>query len=108
VETIKIETELVEETLEVRLIGEFDLQSFDAVDEVLGNAMMGGGHDLLVDLRGVTFIDSSGIRALMRAESRAVAAGRHLRLIKGPENVHRVFVLAGLDTRLDIANGDGS
>jgi anti-anti-sigma factor len=56
---------------------------------------------LAFDLSAVTFIDSSGIRALLRAHLRAEEAGTHLRLMAGPPNVHRVFEVAGLDKRLD-------
>jgi anti-anti-sigma factor len=106
VETFKVEADHTGETYRIRLIGEFDLPAFDQVDTLLKEAQMGTVHGVLVDLRGVTFIDSSGIRALVRAHKRGAEGAGHLRLIRGPHNVHRVFELAGLDSRLDFVEGD--
>ena len=39
-----------------------------------------GGSDLVMDLSAVTFMDASGLSALMRADGGARQAGRHLRL----------------------------
>lgn len=105
-ETFKVEAEQAGGTFQVRLKGEFDLQAFDQVDKLLTDAQMGSGHGVLLDLRAVTFIDSSGIRALVRAHKRGAAGAGPLRLIRGPDNVHRVFELAGLDSRLEFVEGD--
>jgi anti-sigma B factor antagonist len=106
VEAFKVEAAQTGETLQIRLIGEFDLPAFDQVDTLLTDAQRGNSHDVLVDLRGLTFIDSSGIRALVRAHKRGVEGALPLRLIRGPHNVHRVFELAGLDSRLDFVEGE--
>lgn len=107
-ETFKVKAEQEGETYRVRLIGEFDLQAFDQVDTLLTDAQMGTSQTVLVDLRSVTFIDSSGIRALVRAHKRGTAGAGPLRLIRGPDNVHRVFELAGLDSRLEFVEGDNA
>jgi hypothetical protein len=44
-----------------------------------------------VDLRGLTFIDSTGLRALMMAKQRAQSRGTKLSIIPGPRAVMRVF-----------------
>lgn len=100
-ETFKVESDATGSTMEVRLIGEFDLSAYEEVDQLLTNAQANSGHDVVVDLRALTFIDSSGIRALLRAALRAKELGGHLRLIPGADNVQRVFELAGLDKKFD-------
>jgi len=89
-------------TLEVRLVGEFDLAGFDIVDKHLEQAQLNGQPDVTLDLRGLTFMDSSGIRAILRAVGRAEASknGR-LRVIPGPPNVQRVFEISGVEDRLE-------
>jgi anti-anti-sigma factor len=101
VETLKIEAVELGATLRVRLSGEFDLVAYKEVDELLANEQMNGRHDVIVDLRGLSFIDSSGIRALLQANMRAEEVGGRLRLIPGPDNVRRVFELAGLDEKFE-------
>jgi anti-anti-sigma factor len=54
-------------------------------------------------------MDSTGLRLLVTADLRLRADGRELRLVAGPEPVHRVFRLALLEDRLtfvdDVADG---
>jgi anti-anti-sigma factor len=104
VETFKVETYRTGATLQVRLTGDFDVEVFDHVHELLRDAQTESKHDVVVDLRGVTFIDTSGIRALVFAALRAGEVDGEFRLIRGPDNVHRVFELAGLDSRLDFVD----
>lgn len=84
----------------IGLVGEFDLFAFDEVDQLLADSQSEEDLRVVVDLRALEFIDSTGMRALVRAHARAEAAGGQLRLIRGPATVQRVFELAGLDGRL--------
>ena len=57
---------------------------------------------LVVDLGEVTFMDSTGIRLLLRAREHALQRGASLLVVRGPEDVMRVLELVGLDAQLDI------
>jgi len=105
VSTFRIETERQSGQLMIRLFGAFDLSAFEQVDELLAAAQLDGDSDVLVDLRSLGFIDSSGIRALLGAHGRAEAIGARFRLIRGPEPVQRVMELTGLDRRLHFVDG---
>ncbi len=48
---------------------------------------------IVVDLTGVTFMDSSGLHLLLDAQQRAARDSGRLRLIRGPRRVNRVFEL---------------
>jgi anti-sigma B factor antagonist len=104
VANFKVETDQKAGELLVRLYGEFDILAFGEVDQLLTGAQSEGDRRVVVDLRTVEFIDSSGIRALVRAHKRAADTGGAFRLIRGPKTVHRVFEVAGLDTRLDFGD----
>ena len=88
----------------VRLFGDFDITGFKQVDEELARIQADGRPTVTLDLRGLTFIDSSGIRAILRADARARALGRRLRLIAGPVRVHKVFQITRLDDRLEFVD----
>lgn len=69
------------------------------VDQFLAHAdrlMESGGGVIDVDLGGVTFIDSSGLGALVRLQNSATAAGRRLQLSNVPRSVARILDLTGL------------
>jgi anti-anti-sigma factor len=59
--------------------------------------------ELVVDLRDVTFMDSTGIRLLLFAREHARRCGASLVIVRGPDEVMRVLELVGLDDQLDIA-----
>jgi anti-anti-sigma factor len=77
--------------------GELDLASAPALEESLAAL---AGWDLLVDLVELAFIDSTGLRVLLGAYTRARAAGRGFRLTPPEPEVMRIFRCVGLADRL--------
>ena len=55
----------------------------------------------MLDLRGVAFMDSSGLRLIAVSSQRAQELGRRLALVPGPEQVMRVFEITRMRERLD-------
>jgi len=96
----------------VRLSGELDISTAAALERVLADfAVAGEPSRIVMDLRGLRFMDSTGLRLLVTADLRLRREGRELALIAGPEAVHRVFRLALLEERMTFVdgspNGDG-
>jgi anti-sigma B factor antagonist len=60
---------------------------------------------VVLDLRGLEFMDSSGLRLVVMADMRAREAGRRFALIRGGETVHRVFEITRMSDRLDFVAG---
>jgi anti-anti-sigma factor len=79
----------------VRLQGELDLASADAMEERLAAIEEQRPARVVIDLGGLAFIDSSGLRVLLLADSRARESGFELVLVPGPEPVQRVFEMTG-------------
>lgn len=82
------------------LEGEFDLLGLDPARTALGELLAGDATAIAIDLSGLSFIDSSGLRFMMEAHRSCVERGRDLRLIPGGPDVQRVFSLTGLDAVL--------
>ena len=61
---------------------------------------------VVLDLRELTFIDSSGLHAIIDADRRIRRAGRRLVVLRGPANVDRLFTLTGSSDRLEIGDLD--
>ena len=75
--------------------GELDLASAPALDVALRDADADGTR-VVLDLRGLTFIDSTGLRTVLQADARARSDGHELLIVRGGAAVHRVFVMAGV------------
>jgi anti-anti-sigma factor len=76
--------------------GDLDISGVEEFLRHAARLLDDGAHILDVDLGGVTFVDSSGLGALVRLERRATADGRQLRLANVPRAVSRVIALTGL------------
>src|SRR3954453_20653848 len=88
----------------VSLRGELDLSTVGKVDDELQNVEASGPRGVLLDLSSLTFLDSTGLRCVVRADERARGEGRRLVVVKGPEAVQRVFEITRLEDRLEIVD----
>ena len=92
----------------VALRGELDLTTVGAAEAALAEIERApGATTLVVDLRALRFMDSTGLRLLLGAETRARRRGARLLVVRGPEAVDRVFRLALLDGRLTFVDHPG-
>jgi anti-sigma B factor antagonist len=83
--------------------GDVDLRTAPALREAL-QAALSEASCLVLDLRSVTFMDSSGIRLVVEAQQSTAADGIALAVVPGPEHVQRVFDLSGLTDRLTLVD----
>lgn len=90
----------------VRLVltGELDISSAGKVEEELSRLESTSPALILLDLRGLEFMDSSGLRTIVSADSRARDNGRRLAIVRGPAAVQRIFDVTRLDERLQIVD----
>ncbi len=58
----------------------------------------------MLDLSGLTFMDSTGARLVLQANARSRADSCRLTLLRGPRAVQRVFELTGLTELLPFAD----
>jgi anti-anti-sigma factor len=82
----------------VTVSGELEVASSQALEHEL--AKLHGPATVVVDLRGLTFIDSTGLGVLVRAHQVAKEQGRRFGLVRGNGQVHRLLSLTGLDQEL--------
>jgi anti-sigma B factor antagonist len=101
---LEVETEDREDGVQLALKGELDLSTIEKVEQELTRAEDGGHRVIVLDLSGLTFLDSTGLRTIVTADQRARRADRRLVVVKGPETVHRVFTITRLDERLEMVD----
>jgi anti-sigma B factor antagonist len=102
----RLVTEVSEDgrSVAVALIGELDISEAPGVEETLSEIERRRPPLLVLDLRGLSFLDSSGLRLILEADVRAREEGRRLTVVRGPDAVHRVFSISLLDKRLDFVD----
>jgi anti-anti-sigma factor len=84
----------------VRLTGELDISCAEAIERTIEEVERTTNGNLVIDLRALEFMDSTGLRLILSADARARDRGSELVIVRGPEPVDRVFRMAALDRRL--------
>ena len=82
------------------LDGEFDMAGVVRFWGYVSAVLAPHPLSIKVDARGLTFIDSSGLMALVRARDAAVEAGVAFRVVKPSPAVRRLAELAGVEVLL--------
>lgn len=105
---MQVTTEILENTQLGRAAvispdGEVDMHESPKLRAALIEAIAGGPAAIVVDLAGVTFIDSSGVATLVEAMKLAKAAGLTLVLAGMNDKVRDVFALARLENFFRLA-----
>src|SRR5436309_11893955 len=99
---LSLETREEQGAVRIALAGELDLSSALTFDEDVRRAEERLPGTLILDLRRLRFMDSTGLRLTMSAQSRARTRGRRLAIVMGNDAVRRLFRLAGVNRRLEI------
>jgi anti-anti-sigma factor len=86
----------------VTVAGEVDITNADGLRDALLSALNAGAADLIADMTQVTFLDSAGVTALVRAARRATATDATLRLAVRAPAVLRVLSLVGIDRLIPV------
>ncbi|MEW2304955.1 STAS domain-containing protein [Streptomyces sp. NPDC006655] len=98
-------------TLSVRVRGELDYDTGDDLIDIVAEHLAADGappHEVRVDFHGLTWIDSTGLAALLMVHRRTSAVGATLRLDNRPEVLERVLRLTNvLDHLTAGASGQG-
>ena len=104
---LEFETREDPKATRVALRGELDLSTADKVERELRRVEQTGAGIVVLDLTGLTFLDSTGLRLIVGADQRARESDRRLAIVKGPPTVQRVFSITKLDERLDMVDDAG-
>jgi anti-sigma B factor antagonist len=90
------------ERVVLRLAGELDLASVPTLERAVQDATLDRAAEIVLDLRGLEFIDSTGLRAILLQDKRSTEHGQTFALVRGPEQVQRLMRMTGVDEHLKI------
>jgi stage II sporulation protein AA (anti-sigma F factor antagonist) len=86
----------------VKLRGELDLCSVDLLVAVLENHIAAGRHHIRLDMSALSFIDCTGLRAVVDAHNTLLLQGGRLDLIRVGPPAARLLRITELDTALHV------
>jgi anti-sigma B factor antagonist len=86
----------------VQACGTLDLHGAPDFDREIDRLLRGNAREILVDLRQVEFLDSIGLRSLVRAHRVALNQGVPLWVVRGGTPVAQVLRMTGLDMTLPL------
>ena len=98
---LSLETSLTGRTAVVALRGELDLAGAGTLERELNRLESDLPATVVLDLRDVDFMDSSGLRVIATSAQRALRHGQRFALVPGAAQVMRVFDITRMRERLD-------
>lgn len=100
-ETLRVRVESRNGVGIIALTGELDMGSVPLLDEHLERFEYDGVRAVMLDLRALSFVDSSGLHAVLRAKKRASTNGHELLVVGANPTTRRVFELTRTEFLLD-------
>ena len=86
----------------IRLSGEVDMTRIDELNEIAEAFRADGAAVAKVDLREITFMDSTGLGLLSRLRNTALARGGHVVLVEPTPSTLKLLTIVGFDTVFEI------
>jgi anti-sigma B factor antagonist len=84
------------------LAGELDVATANEAHKRMLGLELHPGVQLVLDLSGLTFMDSTGIRLILQAHEHARIHGAGFAVVRPPDQVMRALALVGLDEQLEL------
>jgi len=86
----------------VALYGDVDLNRVQELHELIADFRNGPATDVVIDVRGVTFMDSTGLGFMARLYREARARGGSVTLTHAAPQVEKVINVTGMERILQI------
>lgn len=86
----------------LEVLGRVDSTNATELGDALDRSVDAGNSNLVLDLSGVEYMSSAGLREMVRVLKRVKRGGGDLRIASPSERVQEVLELAGLDTIFEV------
>jgi anti-anti-sigma factor len=93
---LKITTERDGGVAAICVSGELDLATVESLQRELERFEASDAYSIILDLSGLTFMDSTGVRLLLNAHARSRADSNRLTMLRGSAAVQRVLQITGV------------
>jgi anti-sigma B factor antagonist len=92
----------------LELTGELDMATSPLVRRHVDELVAAGFTMLVIDLRGLGFLDCSGLRLFLELDADARSDGWSVTLVEGDDDIQRLFTLTDTADTLPFTSTDGS
>ena len=99
---LNVEVHEHEGTCRVVLAGELDVSTVSRFNAALADARVRRCQAVIADLRDLTFMDSTGLSAVLVAEMHSRTRRQRFAVVRGPRHVQELFRLTGVDHFLEV------
>lgn len=106
-ESFEVRSELKADACRLTVIGELDIATTPQLEEAANATIARGVRDLTIDLRKLSFMDSSGLRLLIVLSERAGTEGWALGLLRPAGPPLAILALTGADKNLPFIEDPG-
>jgi anti-sigma B factor antagonist len=103
---LTVTTDEREGTFRIALQGELDVSTVPRFNSALADSRVRSCPKLVVDLSELTFMDSTGLSAVLVAEMHARTRGQRFAVVRGPRHVQELFRLTGVDHFLEVVDAN--
>lgn len=93
-----------EQAVVIGVSGELDLATSPELERELQRSTASAAELLIIDLRKLEFMDSTGLSVLVRAHQKTTQSGKQFAVVKGPQQVQRLLSLTGVAERLTVVD----
>jgi anti-sigma B factor antagonist len=100
VEVFRVERRPARQRIRIAPVGELDLATVQRVEASLREVCDAGFRQVILDLSGLTFMDSSGLTLVLEWDALGRQDGFDFVVVPGPPCVQRLFDLCGVVDRL--------
>jgi anti-sigma B factor antagonist len=103
-EPFRVDVDPARESVRVAPVGELDIATVDKLQAEVVRLRETGFEKIVLDLRGVRFLDSTGLRLVLELDGAARADSHVLCVIRGADVVHRIFEVTQVVERLNFVD----
>lgn len=103
-----IDSQLQADTARLTVLGELDIATVAQLEREVGAMLARAARHLIIDLRGLTFIDSSALRLFIVLGDRAAGEDWELSLIRPAGQALSIFQISGAEERLPFIDDPGA
>ena len=106
-EQLRIDRRQEGERVVVELEGELDMANAPLLQEAIENKELAAAKTVVLDLQGLTFLDSTGLRIILAAREQCWRRGQEFAVTPGSQQVQRLLSVTGVGEHLrTIASAD--
>ena len=99
-----VKTQRIGSTALIDVRGELDIATLPELEQAVTRMRAQGLERMVVDLRGLSFMDSMSIELLLRVHGELAATGAELVVVRGPRAVDRIFQVMKLERVLALVD----